>query len=57
MALETHTDDYGDERCDNCNETTDECVCACDECGDQVAECACEEGPTYPDVIPARWAY
>jgi hypothetical protein len=48
--LETYTDDNGDERCDNCGDTTQECVCACSECGDGVAECACDEGPTYPAV-------
>lgn len=50
MALDTYADDNGTERCDNCNETTDDCVCRCVECGDAVEECACSEGPAYPAV-------
>lgn len=46
--METYTDNDGAERCDNCNETVDECVCACVVCDDPVMECACDEGPTYP---------
>lgn len=48
--MDTYTDSFGVERCDNCGETTDECVCACVECGDAVADCACDEGPSYPAV-------
>lgn len=48
--VETYTDAEGDERCDNCDATVNECVCCCVRCGDGVAECSCDEGPTYPAV-------
>jgi hypothetical protein len=48
--METYVDTEGVERCDNCDEATDECACCCVVCGDAVAECSCEEGPTYPAV-------
>lgn len=48
--LETYEEADGVQRCDNCSETVEECVCACVECGDHVSECACEEGPLYPAV-------
>lgn len=51
MTVQTYTDDDGTERCDNCGEPTDECVCYCVECGDHVTECACDDGPTYPAVM------
>jgi len=52
MALDTHTytDDTGTERCDNCKDPADDCVCACTTCGDAVEECACDDGPAYPAV-------
>lgn len=46
--MDTYTDDQDAERCDNCGELVDECVCRCVECGDALDECACDEGPTYP---------
>ncbi len=48
--LEFYTDANGDERCDNCGDLAQECVCACSDCGDHVTECSCDEGPTYPAV-------
>lgn len=39
---ETYVDAEGVERCDNCDETIDECDCRCDDCGDHIhTECAC----------------
>ncbi len=49
--METYVDDEGNERCDNCDEEVNECVCACAVCGDAVAECSCDEGPAYPAVM------
>lgn len=49
--LETSIDlEAGDEICDNCGDSVDECVCACVQCGDGVVECCCEDGPAYPAV-------
>jgi hypothetical protein len=49
--MDTYTDSFGVERCDNCAEPVAECACCCVECGDHVAECACDEGPAYPAVM------
>lgn len=46
MSIDTYADDT--ERCDNCNDTTEDCVCRCVECGDAPEECACPEGPRLP---------
>lgn len=52
-VIDSYTDADGVERCGNCNDTMDECVCACSDCGDHVTECACDDGPSYPTV--ADW--
>lgn len=44
----TYTDAAGVERCDDCNETTEECACVCPECGDGVHECACTDLESAP---------
>ncbi len=49
--MDTYTDSFGVERCDNCGEELGNCACTCDECGDNIHECACDEGPTYPAVM------
>ncbi len=48
--METYLDADNVLRCDNCDETVDECLCCCVNCEDPVMECACEEGPAYPAV-------
>lgn len=41
--METYFDDDGVERCDDCENTVEECDCVCDVCGDMLQDCACEE--------------
>lgn len=38
--VETYIDAQGVERCDDCDETLDDCACTCPEAGDSVHECA-----------------
>jgi hypothetical protein len=41
--MDTYTDTYGVERCDECGEELGYCECVCPDCGDSVHECACDE--------------
>ncbi len=48
--METYLDANDVLRCDNCDETADECPCCCVERGEAGAECSCEAGPYYPAI-------
>ena len=41
--MDTYTDSFGRECCDQCGEEIGYCDCVCDECGDNIHECACDE--------------
>ena len=51
-AHESYTDEDDLERCDDCDEAIDDCVCACDVCGDRPFECACGYDPADFDGGP-----
>lgn len=38
--MDTYTDEDGTERCDECDEPTEDCTCTCDITGEQINECA-----------------
>lgn len=40
MAIDSYLDDDGNERCDDCEETLEDCACTCIVTGDPVHECA-----------------